>query len=194
MTSKQEIIRMDKNGSILEIGDEVEIELTSGGGTGVVTNCIYDKCTWDSSSKVWINWKTGHGKGTENIGLTCWSDFQKVTLIKKKTQQHKHAELIKAWADDPVGVVIQHLNKLCEEWLDVLNNTPLWDTKAQYRIKPKTQKIKKYNFSYKKKNGDIQTSYCKFTEEDFKKQFFDTGACLEYTRLDWTMQEQEVEV
>lgn len=189
---KQEIIRKDKNGNVLEIGDEVEIELTSGGGTGVVTNCIYDKCTWDSSSKVWINWKTGHGKGTKNIGLTCWSDFQKVTLIKKKTQQHKHAELIKAWADDPVGVVIQYFDGVY--WVDTHNNNPSWGIDHKYRIKPKTQKVKKYNFSYKNKFGDIQTTLQMFTEENFKKRFVDSGAVREYTRLEWTMQEVEIEV
>lgn len=193
MTNKQEIIRKDKNGSILEIGDEVEIELTSGGGTGVVTSYTFDPCKLDNSSRVWINWKTGHGKGTENIGLTCWSDFQRVTLIKRKPKAHLHAELIKAWADDPSGVVIQYRNPGCD-WRNTYNNEPSWDVDTQYRIKPKTQKVKKYNFSYKNKFGGIQTTCQMFTEETFKEQFVDTGACQEFTRLDWTMQEQEVEV
>lgn len=116
-----------------------------------------------------------------------------VTLIKRKAQPHVHAELIKAWADDPAGVVIQYRNPDCD-WRNTCNNKPSWDVDTQYRIKPKTQKVKKYNFSYKNKFGGIQTTCQMFTEETFKEQFVDTGACQEFTRFDWTMQEQEVEV
>lgn len=42
---------------------------------------------------------------------------------------HKHAELIKAWAD---GAQIQRLRE--NTWLDT--NNPQWDPKIEFRIKP----------------------------------------------------------
>lgn len=45
---------------------------------------------------------------------------------------HKHAELIKAWAD---GEPIQFLSKE-GNWFDV--REPNWDINTQYRIKPTT--------------------------------------------------------
>lgn len=170
----------------------MKIHRRTGSGTGEIVDCPFMNCDWDNSNRIWIKWKAGLNDCAGNVGNTLWSPPSNVTLVKRKTKQHVHAEFIKAWADDPAGVVIQYHNGV--RWVDIRDNTPYWEAKTQYRIKPNTQKVKKYNFSYKQKNGDILTSYYKFTEEDFKKQFFDTGACLEYTRLDWTMQEQEVEV
>lgn len=43
---------------------------------------------------------------------------------------HKHAELIKAWAD---GAIIQYKNHV-GDWLDRFK--PTWDPGAEYRIKP----------------------------------------------------------
>jgi hypothetical protein len=42
---------------------------------------------------------------------------------------HKHAEIIKAWAE---GAKIQHFDN--EKWYDV--HSPLWDQGTIYRIKP----------------------------------------------------------
>lgn len=47
---------------------------------------------------------------------------------------HKHAALIKAWAD---GAEIQRANGLGGWW--GVGNAPLWDTDAEYRIKPETK-------------------------------------------------------
>jgi len=51
---------------------------------------------------------------------------------------HKHAALIKAWAD---GAEIQYRNSIREVWRDVSGN-PAWCTMAEYRIKPKTIKYR----------------------------------------------------
>ena len=48
---------------------------------------------------------------------------------------HKHAELIKAWAD---GAKIQGLFG-GETWRDV--DTPSWQVHRQYRIKPEPKKV-----------------------------------------------------
>lgn len=48
---------------------------------------------------------------------------------------HKHAELIKAWAD---GAEIQWFNSIEKSWWDIKN--PMWSSKTQYRIKPEPKK------------------------------------------------------
>ena len=48
--------------------------------------------------------------------------------------KHKHAELIKAWAD---GVEIQFLSSARGGWVDAPN--PTWWTDTIYRIKPEPQ-------------------------------------------------------
>jgi hypothetical protein len=45
---------------------------------------------------------------------------------------HKHAELIKAWAD---GAVIQQYKPHLDEWHDT-SPYPVWDERVEYRIKP----------------------------------------------------------
>lgn len=55
-------------------------------------------------------------------------------------QPHKHAELIKAWAD---GAVIQF--KIDSHWKDCHNNKPDWDYRIEYRIKPELPDIEKYD-------------------------------------------------
>ena len=48
--------------------------------------------------------------------------------------KHKHAELIKAWAD---GATIQRLEKI-GFWNDLTIETSIdWESHAEYRIKPK---------------------------------------------------------
>lgn len=46
---------------------------------------------------------------------------------------HKHAELIKAWAD---GAEIQAYNAAHDEWRDIDEHGPFWHPFTQYRIKP----------------------------------------------------------
>jgi hypothetical protein len=43
---------------------------------------------------------------------------------------HKHAELIKAWAD---GAEIQY--RADSNWYDCASNSPMWDERQEYRIK-----------------------------------------------------------
>jgi hypothetical protein len=46
--------------------------------------------------------------------------------------KHKHAELIKAWAD---GAEIQQYKPHLDEWHDT-SPYPVWDARVSYRIKP----------------------------------------------------------
>lgn len=65
---------------------------------------------------------------------------------------HKHAELIKAWAD---GAEIQFYDVLTDSWKDCKGDVFLWNLTVTYRIKPEpkpdvvyTTNIK-YDFGWK---------------------------------------------
>ena len=64
---------------------------------------------------------------------------------------HKHAEVIKAWAD---GAVIQNRRGALDSWLEV--SDPRWLPYHEYRVKPK-DKIKKYRYVYEK-DGELLVS------------------------------------
>lgn len=46
---------------------------------------------------------------------------------------HKHAELIKAWAD---GAEIEVFDKILNSWFDVIDDAPIFFEHNEYRIKP----------------------------------------------------------
>lgn len=48
---------------------------------------------------------------------------------------HKHAEVIKAWAD---GATIQSRRHFDGEWQDIHGNEPKWIFQFEYRVKPNT--------------------------------------------------------
>lgn len=54
---------------------------------------------------------------------------------------HKHAELIKAWAD---GATIQFHNSIVGKWFDCKDNEPEWISNLEYRIKPEPSDLEKY--------------------------------------------------
>lgn len=68
-----------------------------------------------------------------------------------ENKRHKHADLIHAWAE---GAIIQ-LEIYPNTWTDCLDNTPLWRSVVNYRIKP-TKKVIKFR-NYLTKFGAILT-------------------------------------
>jgi hypothetical protein len=60
---------------------------------------------------------------------------------------HKHAELIKAWAD---GAVIQQYKPHLDEWHDT-SPYPVWDERVEYRIKPESKPDVFKNFLFVEK-------------------------------------------
>jgi len=46
---------------------------------------------------------------------------------------HKHAEVIKAWAD---GALIQYRSKCNNAWRDATETPPMWYSDWEYRVKP----------------------------------------------------------
>lgn len=55
---------------------------------------------------------------------------------------HKHAELIKAWAD---GATIQYYRKDLGLWKDCGENRHCWNKDMEYRIKPEPSDLEKYD-------------------------------------------------
>ena len=56
--------------------------------------------------------------------------------------KHKHAELIKAWAD---GAQIEYLFTDTDEWCPA--RTPRWAKNVQYRVKPKMDCTRYFSIS-----------------------------------------------
>lgn len=68
---------------------------------------------------------------------------------------HKHAEVIKAWAD---GVEIEYRDPPDEQWSDA--PCPNWYTSLEYRVKPQPKKYKvDVWLTFKKKDGVFITSW-----------------------------------
>ena len=114
-----------------KVGDRVVFEkYCSGecykGGAGVITH---------------LN-SRGFAKVLMNSGYQSGDLKAEAYLELKKPQHpnppHKHAELIKAWAD---GAEIQCKHWRDDRWLD-LNVAPVWGEKYSYRIKPATDNTK----------------------------------------------------
>jgi len=57
---------------------------------------------------------------------------------------HKHAEIIKAWAD---GADIEYYSAELGCWQDVVCNSPIWYNASQYRVKPIPKIEKKFIFA-----------------------------------------------
>lgn len=54
-----------------------------------------------------------------------------MNIINGMSKQHKHADLIKAWAD---GAKIQYFSDNFQDWIDTEN--PTWIENTKYRIDP----------------------------------------------------------
>lgn len=80
--------------------------------------------------------------------------------VNNERKPHKHAELIKAWAD---GAVIQFYDVLREKWKDC-DEAPRWLDNNQYRIKPELSDLEKYGVEagdvWSTFNGELTTVAC----------------------------------
>jgi hypothetical protein len=81
---------------------------------------------------------------------------------------HKHAELIKAWAD---GAEIQYFSKYEDKWFD--SKDPHWDAHSEYRIKPepKPDVIKYVTVGLTKGRLEFATSNGEYPEDHLKITF-----------------------
>lgn len=74
-------------------------------------------------------WNNGRSYKVDGEGESCYLSHEDLELAYPNPP-HKHADIIKAWAD---GAVIQYKNSL-GSWVDYIN--PCWVDSNTYRIKP----------------------------------------------------------
>jgi hypothetical protein len=93
--------------------------------------------------------------------------------------KHKHADLIKQWAD---GAQIQWFHDHYGIWQDIVSS-PYWMDGVQYRIKPEEkQPVVRWKCVYKSANGYwTETNYF-YTDEEIKQ-------CKGHTKLEYTRTE-----
>ena len=86
-------------------------------------------------------------------------------------KQHKHANLIHAWAD---GAEIQFFNYMLNRWEDL--ESPAWDEISKYRIKPepKPDYVQYINFHFNW--GVTELTESPFNEANLKLTF-DNESC-----------------
>jgi len=110
--------------------------------------------------------------------------------MEKKTP-HKHAELIKKWAD--TGCQIQYNVHALAIWIDCVRNNPSWEPDIEYRVKPTL--VKKWKWVLTNKSGEgtffeLTPSYYA-NEEDWVKAVGTSNPWKLHQKIDSTMIEVE---
>ena len=93
--------------------------------------------------------------------------------------KHKHAELIKAWAD---GAEIEFLSSQDNKWY--LTKLPSWEVNKTYRIKPEEkQPVVRWKWAYLSEQGFWYETQGFYSEYEIKtdRQYIK----LEYTRTEF---------
>lgn len=98
-------------------------------------------------------------EGTPNDCMT-----KRLELVK----EHRHHDLIVAWAKDPKNTVIQCLT--ADVWIS-LTCTPEWDELYEYRIKPKMHDVTRYNWVLRISSGGYFVSSSKYSFEEVTRKF-----------------------
>ena len=97
--------------------------------------------------------------------------------------KHKHAELIKAWAD---GAEIEFWSTIDEKWY--LADKPSWDENKKYRIKHIEKKpVVRWLWAYKVCNRWFHTADFLASKEEMERDY----PHAEHKRLDWSRTEFE---
>jgi hypothetical protein len=97
---------------------------------------------------------------------------------EENEMKHKHAELIKAWAD---GAEIQVNDD--DVWCEVIQ--PDWNENLNYRIKP-AEKVVRWLWARKDMHGTWIPTSCYLTEDEFRHA---TPEGREYKKLEWSREE-----
>ena len=122
----------------------------------------------------------------------------RLRLNDMSNKQHKHAELIKAWADG-AEIECRHKREGCEnEWYDwYLVADPRWYTNSdmEYRIKPKEkQKVKMWQWIIKargQKRPTLTSGFYRSVSSVIEYSAGNRGDNIQ--RADWTEIEIEVD-
>lgn len=62
-------------------------------------------------------------------------------MCTEERKQHRHAAVIKAWAD---GATIQYKSMIDGRWTDTTDNRPAWYEGSEYRVKPEPIKTEAF--------------------------------------------------
>lgn len=89
---------------------------------------------------------------------------------------HKHAALIKQWAD---GAEIEYYHERTKTWITLKETSPYWDVNVQYRVKPQKKTPGQIMFEIWNPNCSWETTYdgtyfkskCEAKAEEFLKQW-----------------------
>jgi len=121
--------------------------------------------------------------GNFNNGWICTKIEGEETVTNKP---HKHAELIKLWAD---GAIIQYKGINSEVWSDCDNNSPSWHESVNYRVKPTL--VKKWKWVYESPEGNMIVTCLHYSSsEEFNNlNPYNKGKILQ--KVDSTMIEVE---
>lgn len=137
-----------------------------------------------------VTWEGGQTRYTFSPNPKClnyWicTKIEGEETMEKKTP-HKHAELIKKWAD---GAIIQLEQEVDGGWVDTSDNRPSWVEGFKYRVKPTL--VKKWNWVYEETNGKMMVTALEYSspEEFYKLNPYAQGKILQ--KVDSTMQEVE---
>lgn len=125
-----------------------------------------------------------NGKPTCVDSWICTKIEGEETMTNKP---HKHAELIKKWAD---GAVIQ-VKTLSGTWVDACDNNPFWEPNHEYRVKPTL--VKKWKWVILNNHAEHSVTHSLYSSPDdfFKGNPFSGHLSQVIQKVDSTMQEVE---
>lgn len=83
---------------------------------------------------------------------------------------HKHAELIKAWAD---GAEIQYFSICANDWITCNSGGFYWYERVQYRIKPEPKPVDEVGYTHIRYNFYVGDWYVDDNKIDNLKLTFD---------------------
>lgn len=102
---------------------------------------------------------------------------------------HKHAELIKAWAD---GAKIQYYDTIDNVWRDIDMDEHLWYETAEYRIKPEEKiPVVRWLWAAYNTNQKEFLMYPHFLSEEEVREHYLFLKQDKPIRLDWSRTEFE---
>lgn len=96
---------------------------------------------------------------------------KRLELVK----EHRHHDLIVAWAKDPKGISLQ-CRSVFGHWHDVHGN-PTWESDVDYRIKPKMRDVTRYNWVIRIATGGYFVTGTHYSVEEIKTRFGDNVIC-----------------
>lgn len=139
--------------------------------------------------RISVTWGTNETSYSFLPNPTCLESWICTEIEGEETmtnKPHKHAELIKKWAD---GAIIQYKGGTSEVWTDCGDNHPYWSRDVNYRVKPNL--VKKWKWVYENPEGSMIVTCLHYSSpEEFNNlNPYNKGKILQ--KVDSTMIEVE---